>query len=248
MVNTVKLLTSLFCVLLLAEAASAGEIKVSAAVSLKEVINELSESFAKKNPGVKFLKNYGASGPLAKQIENVAPVDIFIPANLKWMKYLKNKNLLDKSSIGTFTYNYLVFAGPANNKISRMQDLVRLKKIVIGRPESVAAGYYSLAALKNSGVYEQLDKQLILAKDSRDCLTLAEKRKADGAFVYRTDALQAKQAKILFSIPQGLYPRVIYPMALTVAGASNKNAIAFFKYLQSSFAKAVLNKYGFALK
>lgn len=246
--NTVKLLISLFCVLLLAAAASAGEIKVSTTVSLKEMINELSERFAKKNPSVKFLKNYGASGPMAKQIENVALVDIFIPANLKWMDYLKNKNLLDTSSIDTFTYNSLVFAGPADKKITCMQNLVRLKKIVIGRPESVAVGGYAWAALKNSGVYEQLDKQLILAKDSRDCLMYAEGGKVDGAFVFRTDALHAKQVKILFSVPQELYPRVIYPMALTVTGAKNKDAKAFFKYLQSSYAKAVLSKYGFAMK
>jgi len=246
--NAVKLLISLSCVLLLTEVASAGEIKVSAGVSLKKVINELSESFTKKNPGVKFVLKYGASGPLAKQIENVAPVDIFIPANLKWMNYLKNMNLLDTSSIGTFTYNSLVFAGPANKMISSMQDLVRLKKIVIGRPESAASGDYALVALKNSGVYEQLDNQLILAKDSRDCLMYAEGGKVDGAFVYRTDALQAKRSKILFSIPQELYPRVIYPMALTLTGTKNKDAIAFFKYLHSSYAKAVLNKYGFALK
>jgi molybdate transport system substrate-binding protein len=246
--NAVKLLISLFCVLLLAEAAPAGEISLSADVCLKEVINELSESFARENPGVKFVLKYGASGPLAKQIENVAPVDIFIPANLRWMNFLKNKNLVETSSISTLTYNSLVFAGPADKKISRMQDLVRFKKIVIGRPESVAAGEYALAALINSGIYKKLDNQLILAKDSRECLMYAEGGKVDGAFVYRSDALHTKHSIIFFSVPQELYPRVILPMALTVTGAKNKDARVFFNYLQSDYAKAVLKEYGFALK
>ena len=76
----------------------------------------------------------------------------------------------------------------------------------------------------------------------------AERGEVDGAFVYRTDALQAKQAKVLFPVPQELYPRVSYPMALTVAGKKNRDAEAFFSYLQGGEAKAVLSRYGFVLK
>jgi molybdate transport system substrate-binding protein len=87
-----------------------------------------------------------------------------------------------------------------------------------------------------------------MARDVRDCLMYAERGEVDGAFVYRTDALLAKQAKILFVVPQELYQKVVYPMALTMAGTKNKDAEAFFQYLQSSDAKTVLGKYGFALK
>ena len=62
------------------------------------------------------------------------------------------------------------------------------------------------------------------------------------------DALQAKQARILFTVPQELYPRVTYPMALTIAGAKNSDSSAFYRYLQSEDARTVLGKYGFALK
>jgi molybdate transport system substrate-binding protein len=73
----------------------------------------------------------------------------------------------------------------------------------------------------------------------------AERGEVDGAFVYRTDALLAKQAKILFTVPQELYPKVTYPMSLTVTGAKNKDAAAFFAYLHGDEAKSVLKKYGF---
>ncbi|HTY20747.1 MAG TPA: molybdate ABC transporter substrate-binding protein, partial [Geobacteraceae bacterium] len=98
--NTVRMvMMGLLSILLLSTEVSAGEINLSIAASLKEVINELSDSFAKQNAGVKFLKNYGASGALAKQIENGAPADVFISANLEWMDYLKNKKLVEISSI-----------------------------------------------------------------------------------------------------------------------------------------------------
>lgn len=245
MKNVVKMATTLLFLLLLAAPALAGDINLSVAASLKEVINELSDSFAKKHPGVKFLKNYGASGVLAKQIESGAPSDIFIAANLEWMDYLKKKKLVDTASIGTFTYNTLVFAG-APGKASSMQDLKKLERIAIGSPKSVPAGEYAMEAFKKAGIDKQLEKKLIMARDVRECLMYAERGEVDGAFVYKTDALQAKQARILFTVPQELHPRVTYPMALTVAGKNNKDAAAFFAYLHGNEAKPVLARYGFA--
>lgn len=238
---------TLLCLLTLATPALAGDVNLSVAASLKEVINELSDSFAKKTPNVKFLKNYGASGALAKQVENGAPSDVFISANEKWMDYLKEKTLVETSSISTFAYNTLVFAGTPG-KASSMQDLPKLERIAIGSPKSVPAGEYATEAIKKSGLDKQLEKKLVMAKDVRECLMYAERGEVDGAFVYKTDALQAKQAKILFTVPQDLYPRVTYPMALTVAGAKNSDAAAFFAYLHGDEAKAVLSKYGFATR
>ena len=245
MKNVFKMLTPLLYILYLATPALAGYVNLSVAASLKEVVNELSGNFAKKHPDVKFVKNYGASGALSKQIENGAPSDVFIAANLEWMDYLKNKKLVDITSIGTFTYNTLVFAGTPG-KASSMQDLIKLERIAIGSPKSVPAGEYATEAFKKAGIDKQLEKKLVMAKDVRECLMYAERGEVDGAFVYKTDALLAKQAKILFTVPQELYPRVTYPMALTVAGVKNRDAAAFFAYLHGDEAKSVLAKYGFA--
>jgi len=240
-----KRVVYLIFLLLLAAPALAGEVNLFVAASLKEVINELSDRFSKTHSGLKFLKNYGGSGALAKQIENGAPSDLFISANLEWMDYLKNKKLADSASIKTFTFNTLVFAG-AQGKASSMGDLLKLERIAIGSPKSVPAGEYAAEAFKKAGIDKQLEKKLVIAKDVRECLMYAERGEVDGAFVYKTDALLARQAKILFVVPQELYSRVTYPIALTVAGAKNKEAAAFFAYLQGDEAKAVLAKFGFA--
>jgi molybdate transport system substrate-binding protein len=247
MKNVFKMLTTLFCLVLPATPVFASDVNLAVAASMKDVINELSDSYTKHHPGVKFFKNYGASGALAKQVENGAPSDVFISANEKWMDYLKDKKLVETSSISTFAYNTLVFAGTPG-KASSMQDLLKLERIAIGSPKSVPAGEYATEAFKKAGLDKQLEKKLVMAKDVRECLMYAERGEVDGAFVYRTDALQAKQAKILFTVPQDLYSRVTYPMSLTVAGANNKDATAFFAYLHGDEAKAVLTKYGFAAR
>ena len=243
-----KLFLALLLIGFLTTTALAGEVNLSIAASLKDVINELADNFARQNADIKILKNYGGSGALAKQIENGAPADIFISANIEWMEYLQNRKLMHSASIGIFTYNALVFVGTADKKVSGLQDLPKLEKIAIGSPKSVPAGEYAMEALRKAGVEKQLEQKLVMAKDVRECLMYAERGEVDGAFVYKTDALQAKQAKILFTVPEDLYPRVIYPMGLTLTGGRNKDAEAFYRYLQSGYAKAVLDKFGFAQK
>jgi molybdate transport system substrate-binding protein len=229
--------------------AHAGDINLSVAASLREAVTELSDNFSKNNPGVKFQNNFGASGALAKQIENGAPADLFFSANVEWMDYLKEKKLLDEKTISTFTFNVLVFVGKPDLKVKTMQDVVMLERIAIGSPKSVPAGDYAMQAMKKAGIDKQLEKKLAMARDVRECLLYADRGEVDGAFVYKTDAEQmAKTVKILFIVPQDLYPRVTYPVGLTAAGSKKAEAAAFYKFLQSSETKAVLVKHGFVVK
>lgn len=245
--TVVKLLMAGLLALFMTGPVQADEVNLAVAASLKEVVNELTDSFAGNHQGVKFLKNYGGSGALAKQIENGAPADIFISANPEWMEYLKNRKLADTGSIGTFAYNTLVFAG-APGRASSMKDLLKLGMIAIGSPKSVPAGEYAMEALRKAGIDKQLEKKLVMAKDVRECLMYAERGEVDGAFVYRTDALQAKQARILFSVPRELYSRVTYPMGMTATGVRSGDARAFYHFLQSEEARRVLRKYGFDVR
>jgi len=229
--------------------AYAGDINLSVAASLREAVTELSNNFAKGTPGVRFQNNFGASGTLAKQIENGAPADLFFSANVEWMDYLKEKKLVDEKNVSTFAYNTLVFVGRPESKAGSLQDLVKLEKIAIGSPKSVPAGDYAVQALKKAGMENQFEKKLVMARDVRECLLYADRGEVDGAFVYRTDAEEmAKTVKILFTVPQDLYPRVTYPVGLTVAGSKKAEATAFFRFLQTPEAKTVLTKHGFVVR
>lgn len=84
-----------------------------------------------------------------------------------------------------------------------------------------------------------------MAKDVRQALIYADRGEVDGAFVYKTDALLTTKAQILFTIPQELYDRVAYPVALTSLGEKNDLAKAFYQYINSAEAISTLVKYGF---
>ncbi|MBJ6802336.1 molybdate ABC transporter substrate-binding protein [Geomonas propionica] len=234
----------LLILLLLVTPVFAGEIAVSAAASLKEAINELADSFTRTHPGVRIVRSYGASGTLAKQIESGAPADIFISANEEWMAYLKQRKLISSSE--TLAGNTLVFAGSTGKKVTAMQDLVALGRIALGSPKSVPAGEYAMAAIRKAGLEQALGGKLVFAKDVRESMMYAERGEVEGAFVYRSDALLGKRARILFTVPRQLYPSIVYPMALTGSAAAKGEASAFFRYLKEPESVSVMKKHGFS--
>jgi len=227
--------------------ALAAEVRISAAGSLTDAIKELVEGYRQSHPEVELLPNIAASGALAKQIIVGAPADIFISANPKWMEYLQQKGLIAAGSEQVLLFNSLVLVGPPESSVRSLQDLPALQRIALGSPQSVPAGKYTEQALTAAGIYPQLlaERKLVLTKDVRQALLYADRGEVGGAFVYRTDALLAKQAIILLAVPQELYPRINYPAALTEAGADNPAAQAFFRFLFSAEAQRIFRNHGF---
>jgi molybdate transport system substrate-binding protein len=245
----VKRLLVLFALLACTVPAQAAEVRISAAASMTDAINAVCSAYSTEHPTVGFAKNFAASGTLARQIAAGAPVDLFISANPKWMKYLVEQKIVPASGVQTFAFNTLVFVGDPAHPVHAMNELPALKRIAIGSPKSVPAGQYAKQALTRSGLYDQLQQEnkLVMAKDVRQALVYADRGEVDGAFVYRTDALLARHAAILFTVPQTLYPQVRYPLALTSDGAKNPAATAFVAYLRGPEAGRILQKYGFVL-
>jgi molybdate transport system substrate-binding protein len=231
----------------MAFSADAAEIHLSAAASLKDACGELIPGFTKIHPDTAILTNFGASGALAKQVVQGAPTDLFISADNKWADFLMNEKKGLESSRHILAYNKLVFAGKKDLKISTLADLKGLQRIAIGTPASVPAGKYAEQALQKAGVYDDLVKanKLVMAQDVRQALLYADRGEVDGAFVYTTDALLAKQAQILLVIPTDLYDRITYPMLMTEASAAREDVKKFYNYLMGKETEAILKKYGF---
>lgn len=229
--------------------ALAETLHISVAASLTDVCNELIAQFKAAGHEVEILPNYGPSGALAKQINEGAPTHLFISANQKWMDFLRDAKNIDPSTERILARNTLVFIGKKDAAVGSVADIVKLDQIAIGSPKSVPAGEYAQQALEKVGIYQQLldAKKLVLAKDVRQALTYADRGEVDGAFVYKTDALLARNVAILFETPQDLYKPVTYPIALTTAGAANATAKAFYELLLSAEGRAVLQKYGFTV-
>lgn len=233
-----------------AAALQAETVQLSAAASLTDAVKEIIAAYSAGHPAVQFLPNFGASGALAKQIEQGAPADVFVSASPEWVDYLLEKQLAGPEASRVFAFNSLVFIGSPKAADFALKKLAALDRIAIGNPKNVPAGQYAKQAMDKAGVYAALEqgKKFVLTDDVRHALMYADQGEVDGAFVYATDALLAKNAKTLFTVDAALHEPITYPMLLTAAGAKNAAAKAFYDYLSGAEAKAVLKKYGFEVK
>lgn len=234
--------------LALTTAQAAETVSLSVAASMTNAVKDIIAQYSASDNKVDIIPNFGPSGGLAKQINQGAPTDIYISANQKWMAFLRKEKMIDPATETILAKNTLVFVGMKNPAVTKMEDIVKLRQIAIGSPKIVPAGDYAAQAMENAGVYKTMQKgnKLAMAKDVRQALAYADRGETDGAFVYKTDALLATQAVILFEVPQELYKPVTYPVALTVEGAHNKAAKAFYDYLLGPKAAKLFAKYGFS--
>lgn len=242
--RAILLLISFF----LALPATAGEIRFSAAASLKDVLASLEQAWSHARPGVKFIVNTGASGALARQIEQGAPADIFISAHPQWIEFLVGRGAILSETVEVLAANRLVFVGLPGRDISSLHDLPQVRRISMGSPRSVPAGQYAEEALQNAGVYDQLRGKLVMTQDVRQALVHADRGEVDGAFVYRTDAPLARNAVVYFEISQELHSPIIYPMGMTPRGKENPEAASFYRFLQGEDAREILKAHGFEVR
>ncbi len=222
-------------------------INVSAAVSLKDVLNELKDMFEKENNGIKLSFNFASSGTLQQQIEQGAPVDLFISAGQKQMDALLDKGLADNPV--NIARNELVLVVPEDRHraLEGLAGLTRpeYEKIAIGVPETVPAGKYARETLEKAGFWQEVLPKLVLAKDVRQVLYYVETGNVDAGFVYRTDTLKSKKVKVEISIPEGYHSPVTYPAAVIKSSPGVDQAESFLQFLQTKEAREVFKKYGF---
>ncbi|MGC1395509.1 MAG: molybdate ABC transporter substrate-binding protein, partial [Coleofasciculaceae cyanobacterium] len=193
--------------------------------------------------------NFGASGALQQQIENGAPVDIFISASKKQMDALDAKNLLIKETRRNLLTNSLVLIVPKSSVgLSDFRQLTdsKIKKIAIGELRSVPAGQYAEEVLTKLGILEQVKPKLVLGNNVRQVLSTVASGNADAGIVYLTDAKISQQIKIA-AIAENSHSPIVYPVAIL---KSSKNVAAAKEYLQllsSNQAKVIFEKYGFGI-
>ena len=235
-----------------AAAAQAADTQVFAAASLKNALDTAIAQYQAET-GKAVAASYAASSALARQIEQGAPADIFISADLDWMNYLQEKNLIKPESRVSLLGNRIVLVAPAATatqvdivKDFPLANLLGDGRLAMGDPAAVPAGKYGKAALEKLGVWPAVDAKVAPAENVRAALALVARGEAPFGIVYQTDAAAEKGVKIVGTFPEDTHPPIVYPIALTAA-SSNPDAAAFLAYLRSPTARPAFIGQGFTV-
>lgn len=236
----------------LGPALAAEKVTVFAAASLKNALDEVSAAW-KAETGKETANSYAASSALARQIEAGAPADVFISADLDWMKYLSDRKLVAEGSEVKLLGNTLVLVAPASSSAALtiapgfdLAGVLNGGRLAICDVKTVPAGKYGKAALETLGVWASVENSLAQAENVRAALKLVATGEAPAGIVYQTDANEEKKVRVLGTFPADSHPAIIYPAA-RVAASQNADAAAFLAFLQSAKALGIFRSHGFII-
>jgi molybdate transport system substrate-binding protein len=242
------------CLVLAPLAARAQELTVFAAASLTDAMKDVSAQWVQAgHPPLRL--SFGASSTLARQIEQGAPANLFASADLKWMDYLADRNLIVPETRKDLLSNDVVLVVPADQPkhvtIGPGFDILGLLgpngRIATGDPKHVPIGIYAEQALRKLGLWEAVEPRLARAEDVRAALLLVERGEAPAGIVYATDAAASKGVMIAGVFPANSHDAVTYPFAVVKSG-DTPDARALMTYLSGPQARESFAKRGFKVE
>ncbi|MHA3769962.1 molybdate ABC transporter substrate-binding protein [Verrucomicrobiota bacterium sgz303538] len=243
-----RCLASILFLLALTTVTRAEPLLVSAAASLTDALRETAAAYQREAHGAEITYNFSGSGTLQKQIENGAPVDVFISAAAAQMDALEKQELLLPQTRANLLTNALVLVTLKERKdLNSFADLTaaQVKHIAIGDPRTVPAGQYSVETLEAQKLLPLVESKLVRLLSVRQVLSTVETGNADAGLVYQTDAAISPQVRIVATAPEKTHEPIVYPVAIIRRSKQQEEARKYVAFLQSETARAIFRKYGF---
>jgi molybdate transport system substrate-binding protein len=229
------------------------ELTVAAAADLSSALKEIGNNYEHRT-GIRLKLSFGASGMLTQEIQNGAPFDVFLSADMDYPRQLIAGGAAEAGSLGQYAVGKLVLWVPPDSPLDLQNQGINalldasVKKIAIANPQHAPYGRAAVAALKHAGLYDRVRDRLVTGENVAQAAQFVESGNAQAGFVALAHAVApGMQGKGKYwEIPAQDYPPLAQGAVVLIRSPHRKEAAAFLEYLLSKEASGVLQKYGFA--
>jgi molybdate transport system substrate-binding protein len=240
------------CVLILcggcARRPQTGELSIAAAADLRFALGDAAREFRNAHPGTPPRITYGSSGNFYTQIRNGAPFDMFLSADIDYPRRLLGEGFGAPDSLFTYAAGRIVVWVPSRSPLDPATALSApaARHVAIANPRHAPYGRAAEAALRSLGLYDSVEKKLVLGENIMQTLEFVQSGAADVGIVALSLALAPPVRN------QGRYweiPLTAYP-SIEQGGMIVKDSPAareFRSWLSGPSGRAVLKRYGFYL-
>ena len=226
---------------------------IAAASDLKFALDEIAATYlAETGKAVRCV--YGSSGNFRRQIAQGAPYQLFFSADETYIDALVQENrTLDKGVL--YAIGRIAIMVPPNSPLKPDADLRdlrsalgkgQIKRLAIANPAHAPYGRAAQQALENTGLWPLLAGKIVLGENVSQAAQFATSGSTDGGIIAYSLALAPAIGKLgrHALIPASLHGPLRQKMAL-LSGAGD-HAQAFYRYVQSPQARAILSRHGFS--
>lgn len=232
--------------------AAFADLTVAVAANVQYTFEELKAEF-EKDTGIQIKTVIGSSGKFTAQIENGAPFDVFLSADMDYPQTLEKEGLTVNSS-KTYAFGTLVIWTMTDVDLSKGIEALAnpsVKKIAIASPKTAPYGRQAVNALKHYDLYAQVNKKLVYGESIAQTNQFITTKAADLGITAKSVVLapNMKDKGQWVEVPQEAYEQVAQGVVI-LKHAERGNideANKFFDFLFSDEAGEIFKKYGYIL-
>jgi len=229
----------------------ADTINVATAANVSYAMPELITEFHKQHPDTKVQITLGSSGKLTAQIQNGAPYDIFMSANMKYPDALY-KNAITVTKPLIYAKGALAMLSTRPRDFSKGIYIVtdkNIRRITIANPKTAPYGKAALEALKNAKLYTKVKHKLIYAESASQTVAYSVTA-TDLGFIAKSALFSPKMQRYkkggnFTEVNPELYTPISQGIVLLKHAKKSADAKAFYNFILSKKAKAIFTAYGY---
>jgi molybdate transport system substrate-binding protein len=246
-------LSAAVLVCLASTALGAQTLAVAAASDLQSALPAIAALF-EKDTGHPVALTFGSSGNFFTQIQNGAPFDVLLSADIDYARQLEAGGFSEPGSLYQYAKGRLVLwtrndsGVDVRSGLSGLAD-AHVRRVAIANPEHAPYGRAAVAALRHEGLYERMQGKLVLGENISQAAQFAQSGSADAGLIALALALSPtlKSTGTYADVPDSWHPPI--EQAACVMSASRQKMLArqFVDYLKNPGSVRILRAYGFTV-
>jgi len=230
-------------------------LRIAAAADLEPLLPPVLAQFEQQT-GIHAEATFQASAALTTQIQNGAPFDVFLSADLSYPRRLIDAGVADSAGLAaaaapvTYAKGTLVLWERKDGhlpapSLALLSD-PNLKRLAVANPDRAPYGRAAVAALTSLKLYDTLKPRIVTGENIAQTAQFVDTGNADAGLISLTSALTAKLSSdgSYFVIPRDLYPAIEQGAVVVKASAQREAAKRFLEFLLSAPIQAKLAKSG----
>lgn len=226
---------------------------VAAAADLSFALPRITGVFERQTGGTVRVV-YGSSGTLYQQIQNGAPFDVFLSADVNYARSLVTLRQAEADSLYQYATGRLVLWAPKDSSLDlqqygiRILDLPEVTRVAIANPQLAPYGRAALAVLQHYNLYDHVGPKLVRGENISQAAEFVQSGNAEiGILPLSLTSAPALRSGKSWLIPPQVYPPIEQAAVVLTFSRNLAFARRFLDFLKTPEAAAVLRQFGYSV-
>ena len=237
----------LFAAFAIGGQAIAGQTNIAVAANFTDAAKEIAAAFKAKT-GHEAVLSFGATGALYAQITQEAPFQILLSADAEHPKKAIDNGFGVADSRFTYAIGKLVLWSKNADLVKGEETLKggAFTKLSIANPVLAPYGAAAVETLKALKLDEVVQPKIVQGNNIAQTFQFIDTGNAELGFIALSQ-LTGKSDGSRWVVPQTLYKPIRQDAVLLKKGAASDAATAFVTFMKGAEARAIIEKYGYAI-